>query len=141
MTYTKHFTDTSQADVTRECVLQRAGAKCGFSPCVLETDNKTFITMEDLAVMNIADMYGDSIEDIPDTIKRDIWNILWVLYSSCGIEYIDVTPYNFIEKDGKIWVVDYGHAKKTRIGHMDTWLHSVLHNPTRTISQWNPDFL
>jgi RIO-like serine/threonine protein kinase len=141
MTYTKHFIHTSEEDVIRECLLQRVGAEYGLSPSILETDGKTFITMEDLNALNIGDIYGDSIEDIPDTVKRDIWNIVWILYSCCGIEYIDVTPYNFIEKEGRIWVIDYGHAKKTRSGHMDEWLHSVLDNPICTISEWNPHFL
>lgn len=139
MTFTKRFVD-SDTDIRNEVELQRIGAEYGVSPCVLNTDNETFIEMEDLEAMNIADMYGEDINGIPDTIKRDIWNILWILFSCGDVEYLDVTPYNFIEKDGRLWVVDYGHARKTTRGKINEWLLRVLSNPDMTITEWNPDF-
>jgi tRNA A-37 threonylcarbamoyl transferase component Bud32 len=137
MAYTKHFTNTSAEDVLREVTLQREASEYGLAPCILDTDNMTFIAMEDLGAMNLADMYGDSIEDIPETIKRDIWNILWALYSCCDMEYTDVTPYNFVEKDGRVWIVDFGHARKINGGEIDPWLLSVLNDE---LSEWNAEF-
>jgi tRNA A-37 threonylcarbamoyl transferase component Bud32 len=140
MPHTKRFTGSPVADVATEVALQRIGAEYGVSPEILGTDDETYITMEDVGQMNIADMYGEKIEDIPETLKRDIWNILWTLYSCANIEYIDVTPYNFIEKDGRVWVIDYGHAKKTTRGKIDPWLLNVLCDPTMTLSEWNAEF-
>jgi tRNA A-37 threonylcarbamoyl transferase component Bud32 len=140
MAFTKRFTNTPAAAVVNEVTLHRIGAEYGLSPCILDTDNETFITMEDLQTMNIADFYGESIETMPETIRRDIWNILWTLYSCANIEYVDVTPYNFIEKDGRVWVIDYGHARKIRRGAIDPWLLGVLSDPRMTISEWNPAF-
>ena len=91
-------------------------------------------------MMNIADVYGDKIEDIPELIKHEIWDILWLMYSCCNIEYIDVTPYNFVEKDGKVWIIDFGHAKKITRGQIDPWLHAVLSDDRQTIYEWNAEF-
>lgn len=140
MAYTKRFAGAAREKVTNEVELQREGAEYGVSPCILDTDNETFISMEDLNEMNIADLYGADIEKIPNHIKKEIWNILWILFSCADIEYIDVTPYNFIEKDNRLWVVDYGHAKKTVRGKVNPWLLEVLSDPDMTISKWNPDF-
>ena len=140
MAYTKRFPNTSAEDVLREVTLQRAAAEYGLAPDVLETDNTTFVTMENMGPMNLAEMYGDTMEDIPESIKRDIWNILWALYSCCDIEYTDVTPYNFVEKDGRVWILDFGHARKINGGEIDDWLLSVLNDESTTLSEWNADF-
>ena len=140
MAYTKHFNDTSQYRIRLETNLQRAGSEYGLSPEIIETDSRTFIKMEDLGEMCIADKYGENIDDIPDHIRRDIWNILWTLYSCCNIEYVDVTPYNFIEKDGRVWVIDYGHAKYIKRGNVDAWLHRVLSDEQMILPEWNAEF-
>jgi tRNA A-37 threonylcarbamoyl transferase component Bud32 len=140
MAYTKHFNDTSQYRIRLETELQRTGSEYGLSPEIIETDSQTFIKMEDLGEMCIADKYGEKIDDIPDHIRRDIWNILWTLYSCCNIEYVDVTPYNFIEKDGRVWVIDYGHAKYIKRGNVDEWLHHVLSDEQMTLTEWNAHF-
>jgi predicted Ser/Thr protein kinase len=140
MTYTKRFTDTPADEIENEAALQRVGAEYGISPHVLDTDGETFIAMEDLETMNIADFYGEDIEGIPEKIKRDIWNILWILYACGKIEYVDVTPYNFVEKDGKVWVIDYGHARKVESGNINPWLLKVLSDSQMTITEWNPEF-
>lgn len=141
MTYTKRFVDTPVADIANEVRLQAIGAEYGLSPNIIETDYTSFITMEDLGEMSIADYYGEAIDDIPETLKQEIWNILWTLYSCANIEYIDVTPYNFIEKNGKVWIIDYGHATLSRRGHIHPWLLSVLSDTRMTITDWNPEFV
>jgi hypothetical protein len=45
MAFTKRFTNTPVAAVVNEVTLHRIGAEYGLSPCILETDNETFITM------------------------------------------------------------------------------------------------
>ena len=140
MAYIKRFPNTSAEDVLREATLQRLAAEYGLAPCVLETDEESFITMEDIGEMNLADLYGEKIEDIPVSIKRDIWNILWALYSCCGIEYTDVTPYNFIEKDGRVWILDFGHARKIIRGDIDPWLLDILCDESTMLSEWNAEF-
>jgi hypothetical protein len=53
------------------------------------------------------------------------------------IEYIDITGYNFIEKKGKVYIIDFGDAiYKKKDKEMNWFLSYFLggHNG------WNPDF-
>jgi tRNA A-37 threonylcarbamoyl transferase component Bud32 len=138
--YTKRFSNIPPEEIAREINLQRIGADYSLSPAIVDTDFQTFVTMEDLEQMNVADFYGDNIEDVPENLRREIWNTLWILYSCAHIEYLDVTPYNFIEKDHRVWIVDYGHARKTIPGNIDPWLLGVLSNPDMMITEWNSEF-
>lgn len=140
MAYIKQFAGTTKYRVRLETELQNKGAAYGLSPEIIDTDSATFIKMEHLNDMCIADKYGENIDDIPEYIKRDIWNILWILYSCCNIEYIDVTPYNFIEKNGRVWVIDYGHAYISKRRNMNEWLHRVLSNDQMILTEWNSEF-
>lgn len=93
--------------------------------------------MEHLGAPCLADMYGDKIEDIPEWIREEILDILYMLYSTAKIEYIDVTPYNFVERDGVVWIIDFGHARK--IGdEIDPYLDEIF--TTWNLSKWNSEF-
>ena len=134
--YRKLFTNVPHEEVRREAELQMIAAEAGFAPKVLDTDYKTYIAMEDLQEMCIADMYGESINTMPSVILEDIYYILKTLYIQYDIEYIDVTPYNFIERKGKTWIIDFGHASSP--GQSNWYIADVLHK--KKITQWNPDF-
>ena len=135
-----NYTDCVTKDkVLLEIELQNIASSYNFSPKIYNTKfekNKCVINMEDLGEMCIADKYGENPQDIPETFWDQIREILNTLYS-IGIEYVDITPYNFIEKNEKIYIIDFGHAyyspKKNRI---DSFLYKVLegHNA------WNPIF-
>jgi len=58
------------------------------------------------------------------------------LYLECDIEYIDVTPYNFIEKDDKVWIIDFGDA---RDAPKKNWFLGNMFKDGK-MTQWNPDF-
>jgi len=51
--------------------------------------------------------------------------------------YIDITGYNFIENDNKLWIIDFGHATYNYPRKMDEFVEKFLagHNG------WNPEFL
>jgi len=122
-------------DIRREARFQRHAAAMGLSPKVIRCTNKT-IVMEQIKGKCLADKYGDNIEDIPEWVKEDILDILSTLYTTAGIEYVDITPYNFIEVDGIVWIIDFGHARhasKTK----DCFLEEILDNWEL---KWNPDF-
>ena len=121
-----------------EIELQQIASNYGFSPKVLSVNGLVF-EMEDLAAFSLADKYGDKIDDIPDMIWDEIIRILSALYEVEGIEYIDITPYNFIETQGKVWIIDFGHAFYTTEAKKPTnwFLREVLDSNEKG---WNPDF-
>ena len=121
-----------------EIELQQVASRHGFSPKVLSV-NGLFFEMEDLAAPCLADKYGDKIDDIPQSIWDEIVHILVILYEVEGIEYIDITPYNFIECDGKVWIIDFGHAFYTTDDKkpMNWFLRDLLDTQEKA---WNPDF-
>ena len=53
-----------------------------------------------------------------------------------NIEYIDITPYNFIEKDGKVFIIDFGHAYYTDF-NINGFLNEVMYH---CLNEWNADF-
>lgn len=126
-------------DVEREICIQKIAANAGLSPKIVDTDWETYIGMEHLGEMCVADMYGDKINKIPKKIMSQIWAIVWTLYWTCDIEYNDVTGYNFIEKGGRVWVIDFGHATYRKKKLNSHYLKDVFNKGT--IVKWNPDFV
>jgi tRNA A-37 threonylcarbamoyl transferase component Bud32 len=127
------------AEATLEIELQKVASKYDFCPKITETkfsEKGCEITMEKIETMCLADMYGDKAKDLPPHIWPKIHTIIKTLYEEAGIEYVDITPYNFIEHNNKIYIIDFGDAyyKGTKPRH---WFHKqFLEDP----SSWNPDF-
>lgn len=127
------------AETELEIELQQVASKYGFCPkigCVRSTDTTYEIEMEYITSMCLADMYGDKASELPPYIWPKIHHIIKTLYEEEGIEYVDITPYNFIELNDKIYIIDFGDAyyKGTRPRN---WFHKeFLENPC----SWNPDF-
>jgi tRNA A-37 threonylcarbamoyl transferase component Bud32 len=123
-----------------EVEIQRWVYKYGFTPEIYDVDfadDECIISMEDLEEQCLADKYGDLPEHIPSKYWEQIRTILAILFEREGIEYIDITPYNFIEKNDKIYIIDFGDAYYTHKSKEVNWfLKEVLdgHNG------WNPDF-
>lgn len=142
-TFTKIITygdDFLEEDAENEIELQEIASKYNFVPKIV---NKTFedercvIEMEDLQAPNLADTYGEDIEDIPEHVWNSIRIILRILLEEEGIEYVDITPYNFIEKDGKVYIIDFGHAYYTDLVDINPFLNDFIYNG---VNDWNPDF-
>lgn len=129
----------SIAETNLEIELQHVASKYDFCPKIIETkfsETACEITMEKIGTMCLADMYGDKAKDLPTHICSQIHHIIKTLYDEEGIEYIDITPYNFIEHNDKIYIIDFGDAyyKGTKPRN---WFHKeFLEDPTA----WNPDF-
>jgi RIO-like serine/threonine protein kinase len=120
-----------------EAELQNIAASYEFAPKVYKTTEDE-IHMEDLQEMCIADKYGEDPTSIPAYIWVSIRTIIHTLYHREGIEYIDITPYNFIEKDKKVYIIDFGHASYYKSKEMMNWfLKEFLEDGINT---WNPDF-
>jgi tRNA A-37 threonylcarbamoyl transferase component Bud32 len=142
MSYIKHikYTNRSIDRINLEIELQQIASKYKFCPKIINTtyDNvQCIIEMENLNEMCLADKYGDSAEHIPVEFWEQIRTILATLYEAEGIEYIDITPYNFIEKNNKVYIIDFGDAYYIKKDKPINWfLQEVLDG----YNGWNPDF-
>jgi len=134
--FCKDVSKRTEKQIRNEVLLQNRAYELGVCPKILDTDYKTYIKMEHLDEMCIADMYGEDFKDMPKEILDQIYTIITRLYLECDIEYIDITPYNFIEKNGTLMVIDFGDAQKTP--KKDWFLREIFKN--RELKQWNPDF-
>lgn len=135
--FVKRFEGVPYEEIRREARLQRRAAALGVAPKVIRCTQNT-IVMENLNERCLADVYGDSIDDIPEWIKEDILDILYALYMNAQIEYVDVTPYNFVEKDGVVWILDFGHASDVDYDNINPYLEELF--STWNLQKWNPDF-
>jgi tRNA A-37 threonylcarbamoyl transferase component Bud32 len=133
----------TRKDAELEIELQNISASHGFSPKILNTtfdDDKCVIEMEDLGDECVFDNYGDDPAVVPEDIWNKIRHILNTLLEEEAIEYVDISPYNFIEKDGKMYVVDFGDAyysdEKIGDGYINEFLDDFLDGD----NEWNPDF-
>jgi len=123
-----------------EIELQTIAARYGYSPEILTSvcvDDSCFITMEDLKADCLANIYGEDHADIPYWIWHELRIMITTLFEQEGIEYLDITPYNCIEKDGKVYLIDFGDAKYTSPNEEVNWfLIEFMYGE----NSWNPDY-
>jgi len=103
----------NSTNVELEAELQELSSKYGFSPKIIDTvyeDDKAIINMEFINEPCLFYKYGKYPEDIPEFVWDQMRIKLLKLYQEEGVQYFDITPYNFIEKDGNVYVIDFGHA-------------------------------
>jgi tRNA A-37 threonylcarbamoyl transferase component Bud32 len=139
-TFIKRFQGVSPRLVRREADLQRRASVLGFAPSIRRTDDRNYIEMDKLDYMTVADMYGEDIENVPIHLRYAIVELLWTLYQQADIQYVNVTPYNFIEHNERVWCIDFGHAIDHHHGmKLDSYLKNVF--STWKLTEWNPLFL
>jgi tRNA A-37 threonylcarbamoyl transferase component Bud32 len=73
-------------------------------------EEKQTMIMEKIYNMSVSDAYGESAKNVPDEIFDEIRQIIEYLYNM-DIIYPDITGYNFIEHENKIWILDFEHVK------------------------------
>ena len=118
-----------------EAELQEIASTYGFAPKIHRIDGNV-VQMDAVGGLCLADQYSDDPKKIPKRIWQEIHRILSILFEREGIEYIDITSYNFIEDtEGKIWIIDFGHAYYTK-GEVNWFLKEFLDGEFG----WNPDF-
>jgi tRNA A-37 threonylcarbamoyl transferase component Bud32 len=107
------------------------------TPSIIEYDKSSCImSMEKVDNMCISDFYGDSADKVPDYIFDKIRKIIKVLYDN-GIEYPDITGYNFIEYEDDIWIIDYGHASFIKNNVVkDDFVIDFMNG----LNSWNPNY-
>ena len=89
-----------------------------------------------VGTMSVSDYYGESAEHISDELFARIRTIIQTLYDH-DILYIDITGYNFIENNNKLWIIDFEHATYNYPKKTDEFVKKFLegHNG------WNPEFV
>uniref|UniRef100_A0A6C0ENX0 non-specific serine/threonine protein kinase n=1 Tax=viral metagenome TaxID=1070528 RepID=A0A6C0ENX0_9ZZZZ len=126
--------------VDSEVELQLIAAKYGFAPKISNIEYGEYtcqIIMEDVEADCLANTYGDDPEEIPLWIWDQIRTMVTTLYEHEGIEYIDITPYNFIEKDNRIYMIDFGDAQYVNHDIPTNWFLSEFMDGE---NYWNPDY-
>ena len=100
-------------------------------------ENNKRLVLEDVGNDNIANIYGENPEDIPQEIFDAIREIILKLYQY-GILYPDITGYNFIEHkgSGKIYIIDFEHAV-----YNSNKTNSFVEKFIDGCNTWNPEFL
>ena len=89
-----------------------------------------------VGTMSLSDYYGETADKISDELFSKIRKIIQTLYDH-DVLYVDITGYNFIENDNKLWIIDFGHATYNYPRKTDEFVERLLegHNG------WNPEFL
>jgi serine/threonine protein kinase len=121
--------------IDNEIKLQRRGAKLKLAPKIIDyfwDESTAYILMDRIFGKSIYDLYGDNSKDVPTKVFNQIRDILEKLYSA-GIEYSDISSYNFIIDNEKMYVIDFGHAKEIKI---NWFLRDFLDG----CNEWNEDF-
>ena len=100
-------------------------------PKIISYDKqKEIMVMHKINALNLSDMFGEKSSDIDEYYFDEIRTIIQTL-SDNGIEYPDITGYNFIEHANKIWIIDFEHA------HIrDTFVNKFIQGRNK----WNPRF-
>ena len=109
-------------------------------PEIIEYDeaNKIMV-MRKVGKNNLSHNYGELATDVPDELFDEVVKIVRTLVSH-GIDYPDLTGYNFVEDTdtyGKIWIIDFEHAS-IALSKEITNIHII--NICNGKKIWNPDF-
>ena len=106
------------------------------TPKIVSYDKKTqTMIMEKIDNMNLSDMYGENDTDIDEYYFDEIRTIIKTLAEN-NIAYPDITGYNFIEYDNKIWIIDFEHASIFKKVIKDPFIDKFING----INKWNPEF-
>ena len=135
-TFEKH--DVSPKEAAMQLLLSTSTLN-GQTPNVHYYDAiKSVLIMDKINEMSVSDMYGEHMSDVPKEVVVQIRNIIKVLYNNY-IEYPDITGYNFIETDGKVYIIDMEHAKYNY--DIATYDPYILRFIKGDATEWNERFM
>ena len=84
--------------------------------------------------MSVSDFYGEGFLCVDNNTIDKIRETITILHQQ-HIVYPDITGYNFIEYDGKVWIIDFEHA------HFMTNTKNVfVERFIGGLQSWNPLF-
>jgi tRNA A-37 threonylcarbamoyl transferase component Bud32 len=101
---------------------------------ILYDAEKRILVLEHISGMSVSDMFGENPEWVEDEVF-DRARYMVKLLADNGIEYRDITGYNFmLDNDGNLWIIDFEHALKKDIS--DEFVCKFLDG----LKSWNPEF-
>ena len=128
-TYTKYGVKQHEYDV-HKYVYNLKLEKVNVPKIISYDKEKEIMVMHKINALNLSDMFGEKSSDIDEYYFDEIRTIIKTL-SDNGIEYPDITGYNFLEHDNKIWIIDFEHP------HIrDTFVDKFIQGRNK----WNPRF-
>jgi tRNA A-37 threonylcarbamoyl transferase component Bud32 len=92
------------------------------------------LIMKKINNLNLSDMHGENESDIEEYLFDEVRKIIKTLYDN-NIEYPDITGYNFIEHDGKMWIIDFEHSKISSV-IKNQFINKFING----LNMWNPEF-
>ena len=105
------------------------------TPKILAYDRETqFMLMEKVPHMNVSDYYGEKEIHITPALFKKIRSVIKTLYDN-NVVYPDITGYNFIEYDNRIWIIDFEHANFKALLKDDFVVKFI-----NGADKWNPRF-
>ena len=105
------------------------------TPKILAYDRDTKVmVMEKVNYMNVSDFYGEKETDITPDLFKKIRTIIKTLYDN-NIVYPDITGYNFIEFETRIWIIDFEHSNFKPL-LTDDFVVKFMNG----LNKWNPRF-
>lgn len=105
------------------------------TPKILAYDRDTKVMiMEKVNYMNVSDYYGEKETDISPELFKKIRKIIKTLYDN-NIIYPDITGYNFIEFDKRVWIIDFEHSNFKPLLYDDFVVKFI-----NGANKWNPRF-
>ncbi len=116
MNYVKQikYSKSNKESIENEIELQEyVSNKYDFCPKIISYNfyqQYAEIAMENIDGKTLYELYSDDPQNVPVKIWDQIRAILNVLFYEEGIEYVDISPYNFIVKNNKVYIIDFGHA-------------------------------
>ena len=104
-------------------------------PKIINYDkNLKQMTMVRIPSMSLSDYYGEEIDQVPESIVNEVRLIIKTLQSN-NITYPDITGYNFIRNNNKIWIIDFEHCYFD-FEKSDSFVNDFIND----INSWNPNF-
>jgi tRNA A-37 threonylcarbamoyl transferase component Bud32 len=88
-----------------------------------------------VGMMSVSDYYGETADQVDEELFSKIRKIIQTLYDH-DILYIDITGYNFIENNNKLWIIDFEHATYNHPRKRDEFVEKFLYGH----NGWNPEF-
>jgi len=96
---------------------------------------RKILVMEKIKNMSISDFYGEDSKNINSEIFIKVRSIINKLLES-NIEYPDITGYNFIECEDKMWIIDFEHSSVITRKKIDPFITKFCNG----LNEWNPNF-